>query len=400
MIGIDRLTVKYHGEIVGVISLTPDDKRLAFEYDPRWLAEGFSISPLELPLKAGLFLAKPTPLYGNFGIFEDSLPDGYGRYLLHKALMREGIDDRNLTAIERLSIVGNSGMGALTYEPTNEARVVPNLFEQYRARRRKTEGQPETILKKEEEITDFDLLQEKALEVLQEQQDTDAGLLLYNSGNSGGCRPKAVFSDTEGHWLVKFRHTYDPQDMGLQEYHYNEIARKCGIDVPDFKLTNGKYFTTKRFDLTVDGERIHTATAGGLLCLSLSEPVLDYSNLLALTGYITQNSKYVEEMYRRMVFNYLTDNKDDHCKNFSYLIRKDSNGKFIWHLAPAYDLTLCTEGYNGQHATSVNSTGYPTLLDFIAVGTKIKMSEKRCKEIFDEVYQNCDDLLFNDITKK
>ena len=372
---IDRLTVKYHGEIVGVISLTPDDKRLAFEYDPRWLAEGFSISPLELPLKTGLFLAKPTPLYGDFGIFEDSLPDGYGRYLLHKALMREGIDDRNLTAIERLSIVGNSGMGALTYEP-------------------------ESIISTGEEITDFDLLQEKALEVLKEQQDTDAGLLLYNSGNSGGCHPKAVFSDAEGHWLVKFRHTYDPKDMGLQEYHYNEIARKCGIDVPDFKLTNGKYFTTKRFDLTVDGERIHTATAGGLLCLSLSEPVLDYSNLLALTGYITQNAKYVEEMYRRMVFNYLTDNKDDHCKNFSYLVRKDSNGKFIWHLAPAYDLTLCTEGYNGQHATSVNSTGSPTLQDFIAVGIKIKMNEKRCREIFDEVYQNCDDLLLNKIRNK
>lgn len=372
---IDRLTVKYHSEIVGVISLTPDDKRLAFEYDPRWLAEGFSISPLELPLKTGLFLAKATPFYGDFGIFEDSLPDGYGRYLLHKALMREGIDDRNLTAIERLSIVGNSGMGALTYEP-------------------------ETIISTGEEITDFDLLQEKALEVLKEQQDTDAGLLLYNSGNSGGCRPKAVFSDAEGQWLVKFRHTYDPKDMGLQEYHYNEIARKCGIDVPDFKLTNGKYFTTKRFDLTVDGERIHTATAGGLLCLSLSEPVLDYSNLLALTGYITQNAKYVEEMYRRMVFNYLTDNKDDHCKNFSYLVRKDSNGKFIWHLAPAYDLTLCTEGYNGQHATSVNSTGSPTLQDFIAVGIKIKMNEKRCREIFDEVYQNCDDLLLNKIRNK
>lgn len=375
MNNIDRLTVKYHGEIVGVISLTPGDKRLAFEYDPRWLAEGFSISPLELPLKTGLFLAKPTTLYGDFGIFEDSLPDGYGRYLLHKALMREGIDDRKLTAIERLSIVGNSGMGALTYEP-------------------------ETIISTGEEITDFDLLQEKALEVLKEQQDTDAGLLLYNSGNSGGCRPKAVFSDAEGHWLVKFRHTYDPKDMGLQEYHYNEIARKCGIDVPDFKLTNGKYFTTKRFDLTDDGERIHTATAGGLLCLSLSEPVLDYSNLLALTGYITQNPKYVEGIYRRMVFNYLTDNKDDHCKNFSYQVRKDSNGKFIWHLAPAYDLTLCTEGYNGQHATSVNSTGYPTLQDFIAVGTKIKMSEKRCREIFDEVYQKCGDLLLNDITKK
>ena len=372
---IDRLTVKYHNETVGVISLTPDDKRLAFEYNPRWLAEGFSISPLELPLKPGLFLAKPTPLYGNFGIFEDSLPDGYGRYLLHKALLREGIDDRNLSAIDRLSIVGGSGMGALTY-------------------------QPETIISKENGISDFDLLQEKALEVLKEQQDTDAGLLLYNSGNSGGCRPKAVFSNAEGHWLVKLRHTYDPKDMGRNEYHYNEVARSCGIDVPDFKLTNGKYFTTRRFDLTAEGERIHTATAGGLLCLSLSNPVLDYSNLLALIGYLTHNAKYVEEMYRRMVFNYLTDNKDDHCKNFSFLIRKEANGKYVWHLAPAYDLTLCTEGYNGQHATSVNNTGYPTLQDFIAIGTKIKMSEKRCREIFDEVYQSCGDLLLNKVPMK
>ena len=243
----------------------------------------------------------------------------------------------------------------------------------------------------------LDQLQEKALEVLKEQQDSDAGLLLYNSGNSGGCRPKAIFSDEDGHWLVKFRHTYDPMDMGRQEFHFNEVARKCGIDVPDFKLVNGKYFATRRFDLTNEGERIHTATAGGLLCLSLSEPILDYSNLLALTGYLTQSTKYVEEMYRRMVFNYLTDNKDDHCKNFSFLIHKEIGSKYTWHLAPAYDLTLCTEGYNGQHATSVNQTGYPTLQDFFAVGTKIKMTEKRCREIFDEVYQNCGDLLLNKI---
>ena len=368
----DKLTVKYHGEKVGTLSLTPDNRLCAFEYDREWLTVGFSVSPLELPLKPGLFIAKPRPFYGNFGIFEDSLPDGYGRYLLHRALMREGIDDRKLTSIDRLSLVGNSGMGALCYEP-------------------------ETIITKGEEMSDFDLLQEKALEVLKEQQDTDAGLLLYNSGNSGGCRPKAVFSDNEGHWLVKFRHTYDPMDMGLQEFHYNEVAKKCGINVTDFKLTAGKYFTTRRFDITEDGERIHTATAGGLLCVSLSEPVLDYSNLMALTGYLTQNPKDVEEMYRRMVFNYLTDNKDDHCKNFSFLARKDDAGKWKWHLAPAYDLTLCAEGYNGQHATSVNQTGFPTLTDFIAVGTKTKMSEKRCREIFDEVYGNCGDLLLNDI---
>lgn len=365
---IDRLTVKYQDKVVGILSLTPDNRLCAFEYDNVWLADGFSISPLELPLKSGLFIAKHTPFYGNFGVFEDSLPDGYGRYLLHRTLMREGIDDKNLTSIDRLSLVGHGGMGALCYEP-------------------------ETHISNNEELTDFDLLQVKALEVLKEQQDTDAGLLLYNSGNSGGCRPKAIFSDNEGHWLVKFRHTYDPQDMGLQEFHYNEVARRCGIKVPDFKLINGKYFASRRFDLTSEGERIHTATAGGLLCVSLSEPVLDYSNLLALTGYLTQNPKDVEEMFRRMVFNYLTDNKDDHCKNFSYLVQKDKTGKWRWHLAPAYDLTLCTEGYNGQHATSVNQTGNPSLKDFIAVATKTKMSEKRCNEIFDEVYQNCGDIL-------
>lgn len=368
MMKIDRLTVKFHDQVVGLLSLTPDNKLCAFEYDKAWLADGFSISPLELPLKTGLFIARATPFYGNFGVFEDSLPDGYGRYLLHKVLMKEGIDDRNLSSLERLSLVGISGMGALTYEP-------------------------ETILHKQNESMDFDLLQEKALEVLKEQQDTDAGLLLYNSGNSGGFRPKAVFSDDEGHWLIKFRHTYDPIDMGKQEYHYNEVAKKCGIDVPDFKLTNDKYFTTRRFDISPEGERIHTVTAGGLLCVSLSNLVLDYSNLLALTGYLTQNAKDVEEMYRRMIFNYLTDNKDDHCKNFSFYVKRNNSGKWQWRLAPAYDLTLCTEGYNGEHATSVNGTGHPTLKDFIAIGTKIKMPENRCMEIFDEVKSNCGDLL-------
>lgn len=359
MIKIDRLEVKYHNRLVGILSLTPDDRLCAFEYDKAWLADGFSISPLELPLRDGLFLAKPSPFHGNFGIFEDSLPDGYGRYLLHKLLLKEGIDDFQLSALDRLSIVGNGGMGALTYHP-------------------------ETVAHRGFEATDFDQLQEKALQVLKEQQDTDAGLLLYNSGNSGGARPKAIFTDEEGHWLVKFRHTYDPQDMGLQEYHYNELAKQCGINVPDFKLINGRYFASRRFDIDEAGGRVHTATAGGLLCVSLSSPVLDYSNLLALTGYLTQDVKDVEEMYRRMVFNYFSDNKDDHCKNFSFLVTHADNA-WKWRLAPAYDLTRCAEGYNGEHATSVNGTGHPTLKDYLAVGARIKMKEQRCREIIEEV---------------
>ena len=364
----EKLNVMFHGRPVGVLSLTPDNRLNVFEYDESWLAEGFSISPLELPLKSGVFVAKPQPFYGNFGIFEDSLPDGYGRYLLHKALLRNGINDSDLSSLDRLALVGENGMGALTYSPS-------------------------IILEQEETVTDFDRLQEIALEVLKEQQDKDAGLLLYNSGNSGGARPKAIFSDSDGHWIVKFRHTYDPKDIGIQEAQYNEVARKCGIIVPDFRLINGRYFASRRFDIDNAGNRIHTATAGGLMCISLREPFMDYSNLLALTGYITQSLEDVEQMYRRMLFNYLTDNKDDHCKNFSFYVEKDDKGTWKWHLAPAYDLTLCTEGYNGEHATSVNGTGTPTIKDMIEVGTKISIPEQRCREIIERITDNCKDIL-------
>lgn len=238
----EKLKVMFREHAVGTLSLTPDNRLNVFEYDKSWLANGFSISPLELPLKPGVFIAKPRPFYGNFGIFEDSLPDGYGRYLLRKILLHNGISDSDLSSLDRLAIVGENGMGALTYRPS--INIEP-----------------------EETVTDFDRLQQIALEVLREQQDDEAGLLLYNSGNSGGARPKAVFSDAEGHWIIKFRHTYDPTDIGIQEYRYNEIARRCGIIVPDFRLINGRYFASRRFDIDVEGKRLHTATAGGLLCI-------------------------------------------------------------------------------------------------------------------------------------
>ena len=356
---IELLTVSYAGKKVGTLSLTPDNHLCTFEYDSLWLVDGFSVSPLELPLRQDIFIAKPLPFRGNFGVFEDCLPDGYGRYLLHKTLQQQGINDMSLSALQWLSIVGSGGLGALVFKPNTK------VFE-------KTE------------TPDLDILQQKALDVLGEKENDDVSLLLYNSMNSGGCRPKTLFSDQDGHWLVKFRHTYDPKDMGIMEYRYNEAAKRCGINIPEFKLMRNKYFASRRFDIDNDGNRIHTVTAGGLLCVSLSSPVLDYSNLLALTGFLTQNPKDVEEMYRRMVFNYLSGNKDDHCKNFSFSCI-NANGKWQWRLAPAYDLTLCNEGYNGQHATSVNFTSSPSLADMISVGERTKMTKRRCREIFDEV---------------
>jgi serine/threonine-protein kinase HipA len=357
---ISSLTVKYHGDTVGTLALTPDNKLCAFQYAASWLINGFSISPFELPLQSDLFIAKSHPFAGNFGIFEDSLPDGYGRYLIHKALLKEGINDFELSSLERLSMVGNNGMGALTYEP--------NIY-----------------FPKGESVTDFDLLQRKALEVLSEKNDDDANLLLFNSMNSGGCRPKTLFSDESGHWLLKFRHTYDPKDMGVQEFNYNQAAKRAGIDVPDFKLVGNKYFAVRRFDILPNGERVHIATAGALLGISLDQPVLDYSNLLALTGVLTKNPKCVEEMFRRMIFNYVTDNKDDHCKNFSFYVRMNDKSEWQWHLAPAYDLTHCEEGYNGEHATSVNGKGSPKLEDFIILAEKVYITRDRALKIISDV---------------
>ncbi len=352
---INKLSVLYHDRCVGTLSMAADGRRCTFQYSKEWLHDGFSISPLDLPLKPDLFIAPPTPFYGNFGIFEDSLPDGYGRYLLNRMLRNQGVDDMSLAPLQRLSIVGSTGMGALCYVPEQTLsgnRVLPELH----------------------------TLQQLALDVFQERNTQDADVLYFNSGNSGGCRPKCLLTNETGHWLVKFRHTYDPQDMGREEYHYNCLARQCGIDVPDFQLIDGEFFASRRFDLTSDGQRLHIATAAALLSESIYPPKTDYKTLLALTGYITQDPKQVEQMFRRMVFNVLIGNKDDHAKNFSFICHEDK-----WALAPAYDLTRCEQGYNGEHATSVMGKGNPTTADMLAAAQSIRIPRKTATEIIETI---------------
>ena len=346
------VNVMYHGRKVGTLSMG-NRSCCQFEYDRTWLREGFSISPLKLPLKAGLFSAQWQPFNGNFGIFEDSLPGGYGEYLLRKVLRREGIDYGGLTPVQRLSIVGSSGMGALCYVPKSAIGVAPSSLT-------------------------LDEMQALALEVLSERTDEGSDLLLAGSGNSGGVRPKCLYSDESGHWLVKFRHTFDPIDIGQQEYHYNELAQKASVVVPDFRLLEGKYFATRRFDIDPQGNRLHMATASGLLNEPLTPPKMDYHSLLQLTGFLTQSPEAVEQQFRRMVFNHYARNFDDHARNFSFLCR---DGR--WELAPAYDLT--NDQTLGEHATTVNFRGLPTDEDMITVGTNTKMTRERCLQIINEV---------------
>ena len=349
---IQSVRVLYRDQEVG--TLTCDRLGICcFEYGKEWLATGFSLSPLKLPLKSGIFKADYHPFNGNFGVFEDSLPGGYGEFLLKKVLKRDGINFASLLPVQKLSLVGRSGMGALCYIP--ETKIIAESFS-----------------------GSFDKIQQTINDILTERSDTEAGLLYRQSGNSGGARPKCVFADADGHWIVKFRDIHDRHDIGQIEYDYNMAARACGIDVPDFKLFNGKYFGVRRFDLSPSGERLHVATASGLLNEPITPPKMDYHTLLQLTGYLTQSAQAVEQQFRRMVFKVYAKNYDDHARNFSFICL---DGK--WTLSPAYDLT--NDDTLGEHATTVNFKGLPTDQDMIFVGRNIKMSEKRCKEIIAEV---------------
>ncbi len=363
---VDKITVFHNRDLVGTLQMTPDGRSCAFEYSREWLSSGFALSPFELPLTSDMIFSEPNKFDRGFAVFEDSIPDGYGLYLIDRMLRKSGFQLRNLNPLQRLAIVGSSGMGALRYEPAVSLDSI----------------------KAGVSIEELDDIQRKALEILSEKGEGDESLLYYNSANSGGARPKVVMADLDGsHWLVKFRHTYDSAEIGKEEYLYMSTAAKCGINIPRIRLLKDRYFAIERFDIE-DGRGVHVVTAAALLKSDFRNQDADYTNLLALTGYLTQNPHQVEEMYRRMVFNLVCDNKDDHTKNFSFICRKG-----VWSLAPAYDITYSPEGSNGQHATSLFYDGNPAKDLVIKAGTRIRIPKATCEAIIDKVETVCSENL-------
>ena len=368
MIDIKKINVLLRDEPVGTLQRDPSNGVCVFEYDKGWLANGFSISPTELPLQSGLFYADKDKFGGGFAVFEDSLPDGYGLYLLDRMLRKQNTSLLELPPLQRLSIIGTAGMGALTYLP---------MMTGFHAQ------------KELEDIAQLDNLQEEALKVLSEKGGGDESYLYYNSANSGGARPKTAMRSRDGsHWLVKFRHVYDPKDIGKSEFLYMNTARACGITIPRIGLVKDRYFAIERFDFAPDGKKRHVVTAAALLKTDFRKQDVDYINLLALTGYLTQDPDQVEEMFRRMVMNLVAVNKDDHAKNFSFLC---DDGK--WSLAPAYDITYSPLGSNGEHATSLFYNGNPGLDLVLKAGTDIRIPESTCRAIIKEVEDTCEEHL-------
>lgn len=338
---------------IGRIAITPDFL-CAFEYDSAYLLSGNSISPFNLPLRQEVFIAKRAPFNGGFGVFDDSLPDGWGNLILDRYLKSKGVDPNKLTLLQRLALIGSTGRGALEYRPDFSESTT-------------------------DEIINFDNLATESEKMLTTDYEGDSLEILYRyGGSSGGARPK-VFVTIEGkEWLVKFKASMDPKNVGEIEYRYSQLARRCGIKMPETKLFEGKYFGVERFDRTSKG-RIHTVSAAGLLNADYRIPSLDYRDLLQVCHILTKNMEEVYALFRQMVFNVIIKNRDDHAKNFSFQLINDE-----WKLSPAYDL-LPSNGFNGFHTTTVNNNGEPSTGDMMAVAAKTGLNKQRVTDIIQEI---------------
>lgn len=354
---LNKLDVYYHDRKVGTMALY-QNRLAAFAYSDEWLQEGFSISPFSLPLEKRVFVPKIDPFEGLFGVFADSLPDGWGRLLVDRLMRKNGLNPHTVGSLERLAIVGNTGMGALTYRPTIPIESVYN------------------------ELT-LDEIAKECERILQTDTSEKLDYLFAKGGSSGGARPKILPRIDNEDWIIKFPSSEDSKDVGRQEYDYALCAKECGIEMEEVRLfpsekTQG-YFGTKRFDRVAEGEngKVHMISAAAILETSHRIPNLDYDILMKLTLQLTKSMEECEKLYRLMCFNVFAHNRDDHSKNFSYIYRDREKR---WILSPAYDLTY-SNSIGGEHATTVNGNGVdPGMEDLLSVAKKIGIGMAKAKK--------------------
>ena len=360
----NALQVFYDEKLVGTLAMTADHKA-AFQYSEEWIENGFPISPFSLPLKKQVFVPTKDYFDGLFGVFADSLPDNWGRLLLDRLLCAHKQNPDKLTVLDRLAIVGKSGMGALTYYPEKK------IDEQY--------GD-----------VDLDELAEQCRKILNTEYSDRLDELYRLGGTSGGARPKIMTTVNGEEWIIKFPAHVDGENAGKMEYDYSCCAKKCGIIMSETRLFPSEncegYFGIKRFDRISDKngtKRIHMLTAAALLELNFEQPSLDYHSLMKLTKILTRdNKKDMREMFRRMCFNVFAHNRDDHSKNFTYLYNDE---KDRWSLSPAYDLTY-SNTYYGEHTTTVDGNGRnPGRKELLTVGIAAGMKKEVCIESMDMV---------------
>lgn len=349
-----KVNVKYNGRLVGYL-VEIEEGRIAFQYDVEWQKNGFSISPISLPLSNKVYICSKTTFGGLYGVFADSLPDGWGELLLRRMLYKKGIDPDKINPLTKLTLISKNGLGGLEYEPANS-------FESNTLN------------------CSLDELSVEAQKILENEDDGVSLDEIYQyGGSSGGARPKAHISSFGEEWIVKFPCKIDPKDIGKREFEANSLARLCGLNVNEFKMFDSNicsgYFGSRRFDRD-SGKRIHMISLAALLETTHRIPNLDYYHLFQTTRLICKNDNEMYEVFKRMCFNVLYGNKDDHSKNFSFLY---DEGLKTYILSPAYDLTSTPNKI--EHEMTVNGNGNPSEEDMISLAKNFELSISECKKI-------------------
>lgn len=336
------------GESRLVGTLAEDRGRVYFEYAAAFLAGGLNLSPFRLPFEAGLFEHRNREFGPLPGLFDDSLPDGWGLLLMDRHFRSVGRALAEIGPLDRLAWLGTRTMGALAYHPPTQR-----------------EGEDDSV---------FDLheLSRQAQEVYAGSAAEVLPQLLRAGGSPAGARPKVLVGLKAGgdevrsgaddlpegfeHWIVKFFAKTDGDDAGAVEYAYSMMARDAGVDMPLTRLfttsERDRFFGVKRFDRR-GNRRWHVHTFGNLIQANFRIPSADYADLLKATSLLTRNHQDVLRAFHRMVFNVLGHNRDDHVKNFAFVL-DDTTGE--WRLSPAYDL-LYTPGPGGEHTMTVAGEG-------------------------------------------
>ncbi len=337
------VSIELNEEEIELGELVSDDKRIYFKYYSSFIKRGLEISPVKLKSDDTIHHANETPFDGLFGVFADSLPDGWGKLVLDRTLAARGIAIDEVTVLDRLAYVGSNGMGALTYKPEMEPDVLALLH-------------PE-----------LDEIAKAAHQIITGTATDGVDELYQLCGSSGGARPKIMvgyYSDSNQligtakrlpdgyqHWLIKFPGSNDLPDIANIEFAYYKMALDAGIEMSESKLFKGRsgraYFGTKRFDR--DGnKRLHLHSAAGLMHDNFRLSTMDYGHIMDCAFRLENDVRAYEKILRLAAFNVFAHNRDDHSKNFSFLM--DETG--TWKTSPAYDLTFSGSGH-GMHSTMI-----------------------------------------------
>jgi serine/threonine-protein kinase HipA len=396
--------VKIWGSTIGAVVLEDNQRAASFEYDPAFARSGIEVAPLMMPLSSRVY-SFPTLVKESFhglpGLLADSLPDRFGNALIDAWLARQGRDSNSFNAVERLCYTGSRGMGAIEYIPATGPQLTIDS---------------QLHVDRLVELASDILTHQDSLQTHFTEEKGDAMTDILRVGTSaGGARAKAVIAwnpqtnevrsgqteaaDDFEYWLIKFdgvsnnrdKELVDPKGYGVIEYAYSKMAVDCGITMSHcrlFKEGGRRHFMTRRFDRLAQGGKQHMQSLAAMAHLDFNQAgAHGYEQAFDTMRRLDMPASETAEMYRRMVFNVIARNQDDHVKNIAFLMDRSGN----WSLAPAFDMTYSYQPsglWTSSHQMTINGKRDNFVLDdFLACGKSALLKRGQARAILNEIRQ-------------